>query len=160
MTTDSRQVMRVLDRCLDAAGSGSNSAAAVAAAVARAKLDPGLRAAITVLLTEGDEAESLEAVRRVLAVRARGSGDLPHAAPGNDDMGGPVRRIFISCTEATRAAGEPDCWAAAALAELFLAAIALERSSLGTDRGRELRNRVAHGDVAAAVTMCRSLADI
>jgi hypothetical protein len=159
MTTDSSQVMRVLDRCLDATESRSDTLPGVAAAVARAKADPRMHDAITVLLSEGNETELLECLRRALAVRARGSCNLPHASAGHCDMGSAMRVIFMSCTNATRDTGQPDCWIAAALAELFLAAIALERSSLGTDQGRRLRNRVAHRDVAAAVTMCRSLAD-
>lgn len=44
MITESSQVMRVLDRCLDTAGPGSGTEPGVVAAAARAKADPHMHA--------------------------------------------------------------------------------------------------------------------
>jgi hypothetical protein len=162
MTTDSSQVMQVLDRCLDVAGTDSNAAPKVAAAAARAKADPDMHDAISQLLAEEQEASSWECWRRALATaRKYESGDLvPCSRLQRCDTASPISQMFSSCVAASGAPGEPDSWdAAITLAELFLGIIMLEMTSLGTDEGRRLRNRAAHGDVAAALTQWRNLAD-
>jgi hypothetical protein len=160
MTTDSSQVMQVLDRCLDVAGTDSNAAPKVAAAAARAKADPDMHDAISVLLAEEPGTTTWECWRRALAVARQ-------AEPGDNlalycgechDSVSPVRQVFSSCQAASGVAGEPDAVVAVTLAQLFLAAIMVERSSLGDDRSRQLRNAAAHGAVAAAVYSWRSLA--
>lgn len=138
MTTDSSQVMRVLDRCLATARSGSERLPGVAAAAARAKRDPDMHTAISLLLGADDAAMSWETWRRAVAAAREGRLSCPRGD-------GPVRRMLLSC----QTASGTDRRTAAALAELFLAAIALELSSLGTRQGRRLRNGAEHGDVAA-----------
>jgi DNA-binding CsgD family transcriptional regulator len=164
MSTDSTQVMRVLDRCLDTAGSGSGTVPGVAAAAAKARTDPEMHNAISLILAAGNvTTRSRECWRLALAaVREAGSGEYPcslaERCDGNDGTT-PIRRMLRSCQTASQAAGEPDRRTAAALAELFLAAIMLEMSSLGTDRSRQLRNLVAHSDIAAARNLWRNMAD-
>jgi hypothetical protein len=74
------------------------------------------------------------------------------------DDASPVRQVFSSCHAASGVAGEPDAGVAVTLAQLFLAAIMVERSSFGDDRSRRLRNAAAHSDVAAAINAWRNLA--
>jgi hypothetical protein len=69
-----------------------------------------------------------------------------------------LKRIIRSCAAASRAASGADS-TTAILAQTLLAAVMLERSSLGADRSRDLRNRTAHSDVAAARASSRRLAD-
>jgi len=159
MSADSHQVMRVLDRCLDTAESDRDSAPDVAAAAARAKADPDMHAAISVLLAEERGAITLECWRRALAI-AREAGQSAWLCSFNEhgDAASPVRQMFSSCHEASGVAGEPDAEVTVTLAQLFLAAIMVERSSLGDDRSRRLRNAAAHGDVAAAINAWRNLA--
>lgn len=160
MSTDSTQVMRVLDRCLDTAGSDSGTVPGVAAAAARAKADPDMHHAITLLLAAVNTTSSWDCWRRALAAaREAQSGNYTCSLTERCDRDSPIRRIFVSCEAASEATGEADRRTAAALAELFLAAIALESSSLGTDRSRKLRNLAAHSDVAAARALSRSMAD-
>lgn len=152
--------MRVLDRCLDTAGPGTGTDPGVAAAAARAKADPGMHDAISLLLAEEQETTSWQRWRRVLAaVRKNESGDCLLSLTERCDNAEPIRQVFISCKAAAEVAGEPDHQTAAALAELFLAAVVMEMSSLGTDEGRRLRNLAAHSDVATALTLWRGLAD-
>jgi hypothetical protein len=95
MTTDSSQIMRVLDRCLHDAGADSDNAPEVAAAAARAKADPGMHDAISLLLAEEHEASSWECWRRALATaREYKPGDL-------------VPRSRIKCCDVTADGGGP-----------------------------------------------------
>jgi hypothetical protein len=194
MTTDSSQVMRVLDRCLDTAGPGSSTVPGVAAAAARAKTDLHMHLAISLLLAAEGGTTSWECAHHIMAAaRESESGDrtsppaghCDSAAPGNFlmfhrcemaageaesgdrtsppaghcDSAAPAMLMFHRCEAASRAAGGADRRTALALAGVLLAAIVVERSSLGTARSRQLRNLVAHGDVAAARTLWRNLAD-
>ena len=159
MSADSYQVMRVLDRCLDTAESDSDTAPGVAAAAARAKADRDMHDAISVLLAEEPDAPTLACWRRALATASQAglSASLCSCNECGDDAN-PIRQVFSSCHAASGVAGEPDAEVAVTLAQLFLAAIMVERSSFGDDRSRRLRNAAAHGDVAAAVYSWRNLA--
>ncbi len=163
MSTDSTQVMRVLDRCLNTAGSGSGTVPGVAAAAAKAMTDPEMHHAISLLLAEGNATtRPWECWRRALAAVREGeaeSGEYTCSLAECCDGTTPIRQMLRSCETSSQAADEPDRGTAAALAELFLAAIVLEMSSLGTDHSRQLRNLVAHSDVAAARNLWRSMAD-
>jgi hypothetical protein len=151
--------MRVLDRVLDTAESDSDAAPGVVAAAAKAKADPGMHDTISLLLAQQQGTGSWKCWRRALAAaREARSDDRMHSITGWDTTG-PIRRVFSSCAHASRAAGEPDSQTAAALAELLLGAIVVEMSSLGADRGRQLRNRADHSDVATVRTLWRNLAD-
>lgn len=184
MSADSYQVIRVLDRCLDTAESDSDTTPDVAAAAARAKADPDMHAAISVLLAEepgtttcveccgrflafvrqaepGDSLRSFDElcdntghVRQVFSSRQAASG----VGGERCDEASPIRQVFSSCQAASGVAGEPDAEVAVTLTQLFLAAIMVERSSLGDARSRRLRNAAAHGAVAAAVYSWRNLA--
>ncbi len=78
MSTESIQVMRVLDRYLDTAGPGSGPGPGVAAAAARAKADPDVHDALSQLLAEECPETSRESWRCGLAfLRERESGDDP-----------------------------------------------------------------------------------
>lgn len=85
--------------------------------------------------------------------------DLKDCLASHYDAGSPALRIVVRCQVASRAAGQDDMRTGRALWELLLAAIVVERSSLGTARSRQLRNLAAHGDVTAARALWRSLAD-
>jgi hypothetical protein len=159
MSADSHQVMRVLDRCLDTAESGRDTAPDVAAAAARAKADPDMHDAISMLLAEEQWTTRWECWRRALdAARQAEPGDSQCSFDERCDDESPIKQVFISCHAASGVAGEPDAEVAGTLAQLFLAVIMVERSSFGDDRGRRLRNAAAHGDVAAAVYSWRNLA--
>jgi hypothetical protein len=162
MSTDSTQVMRVLDRCLDSAPSSSGTAPGVAAAVDFAKADPDLHKAIAQLLHAVDETISRDCRSTAIAavweaVREAESGNFARIERCEETSS--FGRIVRSCKAASRAAGETDHRTAAILIEMVLAAVMLEMSSLGTDRGRQLRNRVVHADVAAARALSLRLAD-
>jgi len=153
MNTDSTQIMRVLDRCLDTARSGSNTAPGMAAAAACAKTDPELHHAISLLLAQENKTGSQECWTRAMAT-------IRNAEPGSSpcsrsDRRDPITRILSICKTASRATGEADHQTATALAEMLLAAIMLETSSLGTNNARQLRNRAAHSDIAAARALSR-----
>lgn len=159
MSADSYQVMRVLDRCLDTAESGSDTTPYVAAAAARAKADPDMHDAISVLLAEEPGTTTRECSRCALAFARQAEPD--DSRPSFDELcdnTGPVKQVFSSCQAASGVGGEPDAEVAMTLAQLLLAAIMVERSSLGDDRSRRLRNAAAHGAVAAAVYSWRNLA--
>jgi hypothetical protein len=158
MSTDGTQVMRVLDRCLDTARSGSGAVPGVAAAATFAKADPELRQAVAQLLDEEDGTSSREIWTTVMAaIREAESGTLNHIE--RCERTRPFSRILSSCTAASRAVSGADPRTASILAQTLLAAVMLERSSLGNDRSRWLRNSAAHGDVAAALALSRRLAD-
>lgn len=162
MTTDSSQVMLVLDRCLDIAWTDSDTGPKVAAAAARAKADPGMHEAISQLLAAEPEASSWACWRDALATaREYKPGSLVRRSRIHRcDDDGPISQVFSSCVAASGAPGEPDSWnAAITLTELFLGIVMLERTSFGTDQSRQLRNQAAHGDVAAALTQWRNLTD-
>jgi len=159
MGADSHQVMRVLDRCLDTAESGRDTAPDVAAAAARAKADPDMHDAISVLLAEEPGTTTWECLLRFLtAARQTEAADCMQCSFERCDNTGPVMQMFSSCHAASGVAGEPDAEVAVTLAQLFLAAIMVERSSFGDDRSRRLRNAAAHGDVAAVINVWRNLA--
>ena len=67
MSTDSSQVMRVLDRCLDTAGPDSSTVPGVAAAAAKAKTDPDMHEAISLLLAAEGETTSWDCARHIMA---------------------------------------------------------------------------------------------
>jgi hypothetical protein len=158
MSTDSTQVMRVLDRCLDTAPSSGGTAPGVAAAATFAKADPDLHKAIAQLLDTEDGTFSWDCWSTVMAaVREAESGNF--ASIERCEKTSSFRRIVRSCKAASQAADEPDHRTASILIEMVLAAAWLEMSSLGTDRSRQLRNRVVHSDVAAALASSRRLAD-
>ncbi len=159
MSADSYQVMRVLDRCLDTAESDRDTAPDVAAAAARAKADPDMHDAISVLLAEEPGTTTWECWRRFLtAARQAEAADCMQCSFERCDDASPVRQMFSSCHAASGVGGEPDAGVTVTLAQLFLAAIMVERSSFGDDRSRRLRNAAAHGDVAAAINAWRNLA--
>jgi len=158
MSADSHQVMRVLDRFLDTAGSGRGTAPDVAAAAARAKADPDMHDAISVLLAEQAEDFAVFWNRGLAAVTQADAEDCMQCSFERCANTGPVRQVFSSCHAASGVAGEPDAEVAVTLVQLFLAAIMVERSSFGDDRSRRLRNAAAHGDVAAAINAWRNLA--
>lgn len=160
MTTDSCQVLWVLERFLDTTESDSDTAPRLVAAAARAKADPCMHYAILGMLAEEDQASSWGWWRSSLATAREGEhDDLPASFTEHCDEASPIGRMLSSCVAASRTAGEPDGWTAVALAELVLGIIMLEGSSFGTNRSRKLRNQAAHGDVATALTRWRSFAD-
>lgn len=57
------------------------------------------------------------------AVREAPSGHFAHYCIERCDRTSPIRQILSSCEAASRTADGPDCRTAAALAEMFLAAI-------------------------------------
>ena len=182
MSTDTAQIMRVVDRCLDTARFSSGTIPEVAAAAVRAKADPQMHQAIAALLATTAIStwtcwqHAMTAAREAAAA---GSRDLDHSCPENRDTAEPVyyavmvdgypsshcdeaapfAQIFTSCEVASRDVGATDSRTPAALAELFLSAVAVEKSSLGTDCGRRLRNLAAHDDVLATIRLSRQLAD-
>jgi hypothetical protein len=158
MSADSRQVMRVLGRCLDTAEASTETDPQVAAAAARAMTDPDLHDAIAVLLVDENVTRSWSCMRRTVAALSEYR-DLTNCPDRHCDAGSSVVRIVSSCQAASRASGQDDIRTARALGELFLAAIVVERSSLGTAQSRQLRNLAAHSDVTAARVLWRSLAD-
>ncbi len=160
MTTDSSQVLRVLDRCLDTAASDSDTVPGVAAAAAKAKTDPDMHQAISLLLAAEHGTPSWECAHHVMAAAQDAeSGNCACSLAEHCDSAAPALVVLNSCNAASRATSGADRGTALALAGMVLAAILLERSSLGTDRSRRLRNLVAHSDVAAALTLWRDLAD-
>lgn len=182
MSTDTAQVMRVVDRCLDTARLSSETIPEVAAAAARAKADPQMRQAIAMLLATTTISTWTCWHRAMTAAReagTTGSRELGHPCPENHDTAKPAHhtvmidehasshcdqaapfvQIFTSCETASRDVGAIDSRTPAALAELLLSAVAVEKSSLGTDRSRRLRNLAAHNDVAAAIRLSRQAAD-
>lgn len=158
MSTDSAQVMRVLDRCVDTARSGSGTVPGVAAAAALAKADPDLHDAISRLLTAQDATSSWECWSGAMAAtREAQSGNFARLERCGKTT--PFSRLVRSCKAASRAAGAVDHRTAAILIEALLAGVMLEMSSLGNDRSRELRNRAVHSDVAAVRVLSRRSAD-
>lgn len=182
MSTDTAQIMRVVDRCLDTALLNGEAIPEVAAAAARVKADPQMRQAIAMLLATASTSTWTCWQRAITAAREAGTAgfrDLDYHCPENHDTAEPSHRtvlldkhasshcdevapfeqIFTSCEAASRDVGATDSGTPTALAELFLSAVALEKSSLGTVRGRRMRNLAAHGDVLAAIRLSRQIPD-
>jgi hypothetical protein len=181
MSTDTAQVMRVVDRCLDTARFSSGTSPDMAAAAARAKADPQMHQAIAALLATTAISTWTcwqHAMTAAREARTAGFRDLDYSCPENHDTAEPTHytvmldehgssrcdeasfaRIFTSCKAASRDTGATDSRTPAALAELVLSAVAVEKSSLGTDHSRRMRNRTAHGDVLAAIRLSHQPAD-
>lgn len=182
MNTDTAQVMRVVDRCLDTVRLSNETIPEMAAAAARAKADPQMRQAIAMLLAT-PAISTWTCWHRVMAAareaREAGLRHLDCSSLGNDDaaelarhtltldkhdsqpcdQAAPLAQIFTSCKAASRDVGATDSRTPAALAELFLSAVAVEKSSLGTSRSRRLRNLAARDDVLASTRLSHQLAD-
>jgi len=84
MSTDTAQVMRVVDRCLDTARVSSGTSPEMAAAAARAKADPQMHQAIAALLATTAISTWTcwqHAMTAAREARTAGSRDLDYACP-------------------------------------------------------------------------------
>jgi hypothetical protein len=153
--------MRVLDRCLDIAGPDSSTVPGVAAAAAQARTDPDMHRAISVLLAvEGEsEAAVLKHMRLIMTVATHADADHIRSIAELRDLESPAIQVFSSCQAASRAADASEPRTAVVLAGMLLAAVVVEKSSLGGGQCRQMRNRVVHGDVTAALSTWRGLYD-
>jgi len=155
MTIDTDQVMRTLARHFEVAGSGE-STRQIEDAARRASADPRFREALTRLLSEDHSTGAEPFICKTLASLSSDDSEaddsealagmltgLPTQMTCNAEV---ARSLWVSVRTVT----ENDPRLAIALAAALLAAVLIERSSIGGVNAQRLRNQTATRDIAAA----------
>jgi excisionase family DNA binding protein len=149
------QLMRVLDRYSQAMGQGSYE---VAAAAKQAFADAYFREALEQLL--GCDLDSPSASRFYRSLASLSAGDpggraavLTRLTQGKSREAEVVGRLWTLAATSGRDLTHP---VTVEFVAAVLAAVLIERSSLGTRATRRLRNQTAHHDVAGAIRAWRS----
>lgn len=156
------QLARVLDRYDQADGHGQRETRAVTAAARQALADPDFRHALERLLRCDPDDPSVGRLYRDLA-SPPADVDWTHAEILERLTCGSPESDALDDLLTAAAGADTECHTSGPSTEkvvaAILAAVLIERSSLGDSNARTLRNQTTHRDAAAAVKSWRLLAE-